>query len=123
MPDSAVIENKFHVQHRTNMCADICDSAGYTWATFSWSLKAGERAEEICMLMNVAHRNKVAREAGVIGNPITKPVPAGWFKAERVNAYGRVVEWRQLMDGHGVPLYTASELISQGEAPITPVEG
>lgn len=45
---------KFHVEHRTNACSDICDTKGKVYATCAWHIDAGQRAERICNLLNIA---------------------------------------------------------------------
>ena len=43
---------KFHVEHRTNACSEVCDAQRKVYATCAWHKDAGQRAELICSLLN-----------------------------------------------------------------------
>lgn len=43
---------RFHVEHRTNACSEVCDIDRKVYATCAWSEGAGKRAQHICDLLN-----------------------------------------------------------------------
>jgi hypothetical protein len=43
---------KFHVEHRTNACSEVCDEKGKVYATCDWTTEASKRAQLICDLLN-----------------------------------------------------------------------
>jgi len=55
-PDCKMAEQepvaKFHVEHRTNACSEVCDAKGKVYATCDLHIDAGQRAERICNLLN-----------------------------------------------------------------------
>jgi hypothetical protein len=84
---------KFHVEHRTNACSEVCDEKGKVYATCDWTTEASKRAQLICDLLNTT---PPAAQPAPVQEPVqVSPLEFVTMVIEKEHLIGKPLFWAE----------------------------
>jgi hypothetical protein len=81
---------KFHVEHRTNACSEVCDEKGKVYATCDWTTEASKRAQLICDLLNTTPPQRTW--VSLTEDEAIELLPEGDWEIESTLDFAKVIE-------------------------------